>query len=193
MAINLKKGQGINLTKAAPRLRIIRVGIGWDITRVVAPCDLDVSAFVLKTVGGNPVCLSDEHFVFFNNLQSPEGFVTHTGDNRTGAGEGDDETLKVDLGAAPLDAVEVSFIVTMHEAAARRQHFGMVQNAYLKVYNDETGEVLADYDLDEEFAGQTAVQIGSLFRTDNEWQFQAVGAGYQRELFDFVRGYGLDA
>lgn len=81
----------------------------------------------------------------------------------------------------------------MHEAAARRQHFGMVQNAYLKVYNDETGELLADYDLDEEFAGQTAVQIGSLFRTDNEWQFQAVGAGYQRELFDFVRGYGLDA
>jgi len=193
MAINLKKGQGINLTKAAPRLRIVRVGIGWDITRVIGQCDLDVSAFVLKTVGGNPVCLSDAHFVFFNNLQSPEGFLAHTGDNRTGAGEGDDETLKVDLEAAPQDAVEVSFIVTMHEALARRQHFGMVHNAYLKVYNDETGEVLAEYDLDQEFAGQTAVQIGSLFRADNEWQFQAVGAGYKRGLVDFVQGYGLDA
>ena len=193
MAINLKKGQGINLTKAAPKLRIVRVGIGWDITRVLGQCDLDVCAFVLKTVGEVPVCLSDEHFVFFNNLQSPEGFLTHTGDNRTGVGEGDDETLKVDLAAAPADAAEVSFIVTMHEALARRQHFGMIQNAYLKVYNDETGEVLAEYDLDEEFAGQTAVQIGSLFRAGNEWQFQAVGAGYQRELLDFVRGYGLEA
>lgn len=193
MAINLKKGQGINLTKAAPRLRIVRVGIGWDITRVLGQCDLDVSAFVLKTVGDAPVCLSDGHFVFFNNLQSPEGFVTHTGDNRTGVGEGDDETLRIDLSVAPEDAVEVSFIVTMHEALTRRQHFGMVQNAYLKVYNDETGEVLAEYDLDEEFAGQTAVQIGSLFRAGNEWQFQAVGAGYQRDLLDFVRGYGLEA
>ncbi len=193
MAINLKKGQGINLSKAAPRLRVVRVGIGWDITRVLGQCDLDVCAFVLKSVGDVPVCLSDGHFVFFNNLQSPEGFVTHTGDNRTGAGEGDDETLKIDLAVAPADAVEVSFIVTMHEALARRQHFGMVQNAYLKVYNDETGEALAEYDLDEEFAGQTAVQIGSLSRSGNEWQFQAVGAGYQRDLLDFVRGYGLEA
>ena len=193
MAINLKKGQGINLSKAAPRLRVVRVGIGWGITRVLGQCDLDVCAFVLKSVGDVPVCLSDGHFVFFNNLQSPEGFVTHTGDNRTGAGEGDDETLKIDLAVAPADAVEVSFIVTMHEALARRQHFGMVQNAYLKVYNDETGEALAEYDLDEEFAGQTAVQIGSLFRSGNEWQFQAVGAGYQRDLLDFVRGYGLEA
>jgi tellurium resistance protein TerD len=130
---------------------------------------------------------------FSTTCRVPRVSLTHTGDNRTGAGEGDDETLKVDLSAAPAEAVEVSFIVTMHDALARRQHFGMVQNAYLKVYNDETGEVLAAYDLDEEFAGQTAVQIGSLFKAGDEWQFQAVGAGYQRDLLDFVRGYGLEA
>jgi tellurium resistance protein TerD len=190
MAIQLNKGSSINLSKLAPSLKKIRAGLSWDLTTQSSKAiDLDVSVFVCKP---GPKCLSDLHFIFYNNLKSPEGFVEHTGDNRTGAGDGDDETILVDLSKAPAEASEVSIIVTIHEAAQNNHHFGLVKNPSIRIYNDITGEVLTEYKLADEFNGMTSLQVGSLFKNGVDWEFQAVGAGYTKELIDFLRGYGLD-
>lgn len=191
MAINLQKGEGINLTKTAPALRRIRVGLGWQQRIGGTPdFDLDASVFICKLNAANePKLISDECFVFYNNRQSPDGAVTHSGDNRTGDAEGDDESILVDLGKLHPDAREISFIVTIHDAVARGQNFGQIRDAYIRLYDDLTGQVVADYDLDEMFSQETAVQFGSLFKLNGEWSFKAVGAGYRLGLGDFVAGY----
>lgn len=192
MAIKLSKGQGINLSKAAPSLKRVRIGLGWDTPELYNghPFDLDVSAFICQlNAAGEPKLISDEHLVFYNNLKSPNGAVVHSGDNRTGAGDGDDETIVVDLPLLDAQAMEISFIVTIHEAPERKQNFGLVRNAFIRLYDDLTGMLVAGYDLDSSFASETAAQFGSLYRRDGEWHFKAVGAGYRLTLGDFVEGY----
>ena len=191
MAINLKKGEGINLSKTAPALRTIRVGLGWDKrTAAGTDFDLDVSVFVCRLNDFNePKLISDDYFVFYNNKQSPDGAVTHSGDNRSGEVRGDDEVIGIDLNKINAEAREISFIVTIHDAAARNQNFGQIQNAYIRLYDDANGQVVAEYDLDEMFSQETSVQFGSFFRATSDWAFKAVGAGYKLSLEDFVEGY----
>ncbi|AKJ30188.1 TerD family protein [Caldimonas brevitalea] len=191
MTINLKKGGSLNLTKAEPALTRVRVGLGWELPQTTPPLDLDVSAFVCRlNAQQEPKLLSEQHFVFYNNKATPNGAVVHSGDNRTGAGEGDDENMVIDLPKLEPEVREISFVVTLHEAAERRQHFGMLKDAYIRIYNEQTGKVLCTYDLDEQFSRETAVQMGSVVRTgDGQWEFRAVGAGYTLDLGTFVSGY----
>ena len=193
MAINLTKGGRINLDKSAPGLRVARLGLSWDANAfdTGTAFDLDASVFVCTTdAAGNAKLLSDEHFVFYNNPASPEGAVKHSGDSRTGADAGDDESILVDFAKLPESAAEISIVVTIHEATARRQNFGQVRNSSIKLYDDATGTVIASYDLEEDYSNETAVQFGSLYKKDGAWLFKAVGAGYTRGLEDFVRAYG---
>ncbi len=189
MAINLKKGESINISKREPSLRMIRVGLGWDKRGDSgADFDLDVSVFVCRlNAAKEPKLIADEYFVFYNNKQSPDGAVLHSGDNRSGNGAGDDESINVDLSKLHAEAQEISFIVTIHEADARNQNFGQIQNAYIRLYDGD--KIIADYDLDAMFSSETAVQFGSFFRLDGEWLFKAVGAGYRLNLNDFIEGY----
>lgn len=191
MAINLTKGSSFNLTKAEPSLTQVRVGLGWEVPATQPPLDLDVSAFVCRLNANNePKLLSEKHFVFYNNTATPNGAVKHSGDNRTGLGDGDDESLILNLPLMEATVQEISFVVTIHEASERRQHFGMLKDAYVRVYNEATGKVLCEYDLDEVFGKETAVQMGSVVRNAaGEWEFRAVGAGYVLGLGDFINGY----
>ncbi|MDK2126041.1 TerD family protein [Parachitinimonas caeni] len=190
MTINLEKGGRINLSKTHPTLVKVRMGLGWDTKKfdTGSDFDLDVSVFVLTAASK---LLSDQHFIFYNNLQTPDGAVRHAGDNRTGDAQGDDETIYIDLSRMPPNATEISFVATIHDAEARRQNFGQVQNSYIRLYNDATNEVIAQYKLEEEFSSETSLQFGSVYRNETgEWLFKAVGAGYKRGLLDFVRAYG---
>lgn len=191
MAINLQKGASINLTKQEPSLRRIRVGLGWELPSSTPPLDLDVSAFVCRLNAQNePKLLSESHFIFYNNKATPNGSVQHSGDNRTGAGDGDDETLYVNLPTLEADVREVSFVVTIHDAVERRQHFGLLRSAYIRLYNEDTGAMLCEYDLDAEFGSETALQIGSIIRNAaGQFEFHAIGAGYTLDLGTFVQGY----
>ena len=192
MTINLEKGNRVNLSKEAPSLKRIRVGLGWNANKfdTGAAYDLDVSGFVCSLdASGTAKLLGDEYFVFYNNKTTPEGAVVHMGDNRDGAADGDDESLIVDLVKLNPAAQEISFIVTIHDATARKQNFGQITNSYIKLYNDETGEELAKYSLEDDFSSETAVQFGSLYKKDGAWSFKAVGAGFKRGLGDFVKAY----
>lgn len=184
--VNLSKGEGINLSKASPGLSKVRIGLGWE----ASPLDLDASVFVCKMNSANePKLVSDNHFIFYNNKSTPNGSVIHSGDNRTGDGDGDDETIKVDLSKLESEVAEISVIVTIHEALARGHNFGKLSSAYIRIYNDETGEAIAEYDLDANFGQETAVQFGSLVKTNGSWEFKAVGAGYKLDLGAFYAGY----
>lgn len=191
MAINLEKGGSINLSKQDAGLRRIRVGLGWEVPTSVPPLDLDVSAFVCRLNAQNePKLVSEQHFVFYNNKSTPNSAVAHSGDNRTGVGDGDDETLQVDLSRLEADVREISFVVTIHDAIARRQSFGLLRSAYIRLYNEETGAVVCEYDLDAEFGSETALQIGSIIRNaSGQFEFHAIGAGYNLDLGAFVQGY----
>jgi tellurium resistance protein TerD len=196
MAINLTKGGRINLSKEAPMMKRIRVGLCWDVnaTDTGADFDLDVTAFVLKkgaTDTDKPKCLGENYMIFYNQLRSPDDGVVHTGDNRKGDSDGDDEAIIVDTSKLTTNADEISFIVTIHEAGPRGQNFGQVRNAKIKLYNDETNELVTQYDLEEDFSIETAVQFGSLYKKDGTWNFKAVGAGYKLGLDAFCTGYGL--
>lgn len=190
--INLEKGGRINLTKENPSLKKVRAGLGWspNPTDTGEEFDLDVSVFVCSNSSGAPKLLADEFLVFYNNKTSPDGAVVHSGDNRTGEGEGDDETVTVELGKLDPKADELSFVVTIHKAVERKQNFGQVQNSYIKLYDDATGAEVAKYELEDSFSTETAVQFGSLFKKDGQWSFKAVGAGFKKGLADFVRIYG---
>lgn len=189
--IKLTKGSTININKRAPSLRKVRVGLGWDTaSNSRFEFDLDASAFVCRIEDGNPKLLSNEHFVFYNNPRDPDNALQHTGDNRTGLGDGDDESIIVDLGRMNPNANEISFIVTIHDAHTRGQNFGQVRNSYIAIYNDETGEELAKYRLEDEFSTQIAVQFGSLYREGNDWTFKAVGHGLNVDLGDIILKYG---
>jgi len=192
MTINLEKGARINLSKEAPGLIKVRAGLGWDANTfdTGGDFDLDVSLFALAPdAGGNPKLLDDKYFVFYNNKTTPDGAVLHLGDARKGEQSGDDETLTIDLSKLNPRVEELSIIVTIHDAATRRQNFGQVRNSYIKLYDDATGAVLAKYALEDDFSTETAVQFGSLFKKEGQWLFKAVGAGYKKGLNDFVSAY----
>lgn len=195
--VNLSKGGLVNLSKIDPGLNRVRVGLGWkaNATDSGSAFDLDVSAFVLKLNDKrDPVVVSQGHFIFYNNKVSPEGAVTHMGDNQDGQADGDDETIIIDLNKLPAETAEVSFIVTIHDSVVRKQNFGQIRDSYIAMYNDETGVQIARYDLREDFSSETAVQFGSLERNSSgKFSFAAVGAGYGLGLASFVTKYGLQA
>lgn len=187
MTVNLTKGQNTNLTKDHPGLDKMRVELSWDANQGTgAAYDLDASAVILNA---NGKLLNSESFVFFNNKKSPTGAVWSSGDNLTGAGEGADETIFVELSKLPADAIQIDVFITIFEAAKRRQNFGSVKNAKVEVKDDRNGTVIAKYDLQEDFAPETGVHTASLYKKDGEWKFRAVGAGYAREIGDFFQAY----
>ncbi len=193
MAINLEKGGRINLSKDAPMLKRVRLGLGWDANAYDSgkDFDLDASVFICRAnAEGHAKLISDQHFVFYGNLVSPDGGVAHKGDSRTGVTTGDDETIVVDLKKLAPEVEEISFVATIYESTERRQNFGQVKNSYIKLYDDETGKEIARYSLEDDFSTETAVQFGSLYKKDGAWLFKAVGAGYKKGLADFVVAYG---
>ena len=191
MAVSLKKGQKIDLTKGNPGLRSLTVGLGWDVNRYDggADFDLDASAFLL---GGTGKVTADEDFVFYGNGTHPSGSVTYGGDNRTGAGEGDDEQIFVDLSLVPANIEKIDFTVTIYEAAERRQNFGQVANAFVRIVDDATGAELIRYDLEEDFSIETALVVGELYRHNGEWKFNAIGSGFQGGLEALCRNFGVN-
>ncbi|QIS15698.1 MULTISPECIES: TerD family protein [Nocardia] len=190
MSVTLNKGGNVSLSKQAPNLTRVAVALGWDV-RTTTGADYDLDASALAT-GPNLKVLSDSHFVFYNNLRSPEGTIEHTGDNLTGEGEGDDETINVDLGATPPNITNVFFAVSIHEADARGQSFGQVRNAYIRVIDSTTGQELARYDLSEDASTETAMVFGELYRHGAEWKFRAIGQGYASGLAGIARDYGVN-
>ncbi len=190
MSVSLTKGGNVSLTKAAPGLTAVIVGLGWDPrTTTGADFDLDASAIMLD-MGGK--VLSDSHFVFFNNLKSPDGSVEHMGDNLTGGGEGDDEQIKVNLEAVPADCGKVVFPVSIYEAEQRQQNFGQVRNAFIRIVNQSDGSEIARYDLTEDAATETAMVFGEIYRSFGEWKFRAVGQGYASGLRGIAMDYGVN-
>lgn len=181
--IDLQKGQRVKV-----ELPKFTIGLGWDTnsSNTGVDFDLDASAFIL---GENKKLLSDEHFVFFNNLQSPDGAVVHTGDNLTGEGEGDDETILVDLSKISPNASEIVFVVTIHKADERNQNFGQVHNSLIRVFNTDTNEEIMKYELEEDFSIETAVEFGRLYRYNDQWKFEAIGAGMKGGLADYLKKY----
>ncbi|TYB41846.1 TerD family protein [Actinomadura chibensis] len=190
MGVSLSKGGNVSLTKEAPGLTAITVGLGWDVrTTTGTDFDLDASALLLNEGGQVP---SDQHFVFFNNLRSPDGSVEHTGDNTTGEGEGDDEQIKVNLASVPADVARITFPVSIHDADARGQNFGQVRNAFIRVVNQADGSELARYDLTEDASTETAMVFGELYRSGAEWKFRAIGQGYASGLAGVAKDFGVN-
>jgi tellurium resistance protein TerD len=190
MPVSLSKGGNVSLSKEAPGLTAVIVGLGWDVrTTTGTDFDLDASAIVVDA-GGKVI--SDQHFVFFNNLKTPDGAVEHTGDNTTGAGEGDDEQIKVNFGTIPPNADKVVFPVSIYDAVNRGQSFGQVRNAFIRVINQAGGAEIARYDLSEDASTETAMVFGELYRNGAEWKFRAVGQGYASGLSGIAQDYGVN-
>jgi len=183
MAVSLTKGQRVSLEKISPGLSEVFIGLGWDVkaTDTGSDFDLDSSLFLL---GANEKLISDNHFIFYNNLTSPDPdkSVQHMGDNLTGAGEGDDEVIKINLKKVPNDVQKILVTVTIHEAQQRHQNFGQVQNAFVRLVNAETQQEAVRYDLVEDYSIETALIMAELYRKDGEWRLNAVGSGYQGGL-----------
>jgi len=190
VAVSLTKGGNVSLTKEAPGLTAVTVGLGWDArTTDGKPFDLDASAIACNA-GGKVV--SDSYFVFFNNLKSPDGSIEHTGDNLTGEGEGDDEQIKVNLAGVPGEIDKVVFLVSIYEADSRNQSFGQVRNAFIRVVNQASNSEIARYDLSEDASTETAMLFAELYRNGAEWKFRAVGQGYASGLAGIARDYGVN-
>ncbi|MER7707648.1 TerD family protein [Kitasatospora sp. NPDC097605] len=189
MPVSLSKGGNVSLTKEAPGLTAVTVGLGWDVrTTTGAEFDLDASAIVLNADGK---VLSNSHFVFFNNTSTPDNTVVHTGDNRTGEGAGDDEAINVNLASLPAEAARITFPVSIYDAVTRSQNFGQVRNAYIRVVNSAGGAEIARYDLSEDAATETAMIFGELYRNGAEWKFRAVGQGYASGLAGIAQDFGV--
>ena len=189
MGVSLSKGGNVSLTKEAPNLTAVVVGLGWD-ARTTTGSDFDLDASALLTNDQGKV-LSDQHFVFFNNLRSPDGSVEHTGDNLTGEGEGDDEVINVNLVGVPADVAKIVFPVSIYEAEPRQQSFGQVRNAYIRVLNAADNRELARYDLTEDASTETAMVFGELYRNGAEWKFRATGQGYTSGLAGIAQDFGV--
>ena len=189
MTVSLSKGGNVSLSKEAPDMRTMRIGLGWDM-RVTdgAPFDLDASVFVL---GEDGKVRNNSDFVFFNNLTGGDGAVVHQGDNLTGQGEGDDEVIVVTLDKLPANVAKISFAATIYEADQRRQNFGMVQNAFIRVVNGDGGKEVARYDLSEDASTETAMIFGELYRHGGEWKFKAIGQGFGGGLGPLARSFGV--
>lgn len=189
--INLSKGQKINLSKSKPSLKKIMIGLGWDTAKYSGSADFDLDASVfLQDENGKTL---PENFIFYNNLRSPDGSVVHQGDNRTGEGEGDDEQIFIDLEKVPAHIKKIAITVTIDSADQRRQNFGMVENAFCRLVNNDTDTEEARFDLGEEFSVETAVVIGELYKYNNDWNFRAIGQGFSGGLLALCNNYGLQA
>ncbi|MER2527748.1 MAG: TerD family protein [Candidatus Competibacter denitrificans] len=190
MAISLQKGGNVSLSKQVPGLKRVRFGLGWDLRKTDGSAfDLDASAFVLNADGK---VLSDQHFVFYNNPKDPSGAVAHQGDNRTGEGAGDDEVIEITLDSMEANTAKVAFVVTIHDADARKQNFGQVSNAYIRALNAEGDQEIARYDLSEDASTETAMIFGELYRNNDEWKFKAIGQGYAGGLAAVARDFGVN-
>ncbi|MCM1992827.1 TerD family protein [Oceanirhabdus seepicola] len=191
MAVSLKKGQKVDLTKTNPGLSKVIAGLGWDTNRYDGgfDFDLDAAAFIL---GDNGKVRSDSDFLFYNNPKDASGSVTHLGDNRTGAGEGDDEQIKIELNKVPADVQKIAFTVTIHEAEERGQNFGQISNAFIRIFNEENNEELIRYDLSEDFSIETAIVVAEIYRHNGEWKFTAVGSGFEGGLGALCNNFGIN-
>ncbi|KAF2390274.1 MULTISPECIES: TerD family protein [Pseudomonas] len=190
MALTLQKGGNLSLSKTDPSLTKILVGLGWDPRATDGTeFDLDASAFLL---GANGKVRGDADFIFYNQLKSADGSIEHTGDNRTGAGDGDDEVLKIDLSRVPADIDKIAFTVTIHDADARKQNFGQVGGSFIRVVNEITGAEIVRYDLAEDASTETAMIFAELYRNNGEWKFRAVGSGYAGGLKALANSYGMN-
>lgn len=191
MPITLSKGQKVDLTKGNAGLKKILVGLGWD-TNVFdsgGSFDLDAAAFM---VGANGKCPTDKDFIFYGNLNHESESVQHLGDNLTGDGDGDDEQIKIDLSKIPANISKIAFTVTIYDAEVRRQNFGQVNNAFIRIVDEVTNTELIRYDLGEDFSIETAVVVGELYRYNSEWKFNAIGSGFQGGLAALCSFYGID-
>jgi tellurium resistance protein TerD len=190
VSVSLAKGGNVSLSKEAPGLTTVIVGVGWDV-RATTGVDFDLDASALM-IGRSGKVLTDQHFVFFNNLTSPDGTVEHTGDNLTGEGEGDDEQVRVDLAAMSPDVEKIIFPVTIYDADARRQSFGQVANAFIRVVNADGNREITRFDLSEDASTETAMIFGELYRHQGDWKFRAIGQGYASGLRGIATDYGVN-
>ncbi len=189
MAISLSKGGNISLSKEAPNMDAMTVGLGWD-TRATdgAAFDLDAAAFMLTDSGK---VADDSGFIFYNQLKSADGSVEHTGDNKTGEGDGDDEQIKVQLSKVPANITKIAVTVTMHDAETLGHNFGMISNAFIRVVDTNTNAEIARYDLSEDASTNTAMIFGEIYRHNNEWKFKAVGQGFDGGLKALANNFGI--
>ena len=189
MAISLNKGGNLSLSKTDPNLTHVLVGLGWDARSTDGvDFDLDASAFLLNESGK---VRAETDFIFYNQTRSPEGSDEHTGDNRTGAGDGDDESVKIDLSKVPAEIQKIAITVTIHEGESRGQNFGQVQNAFIRIVNDQSNTEIVRFDLNEDYSTETAMIFGELYRHNGEWKFRAVGQGYAGGLGAMCRQFGI--
>ncbi|HSP39740.1 MAG TPA: TerD family protein [Frankiaceae bacterium] len=190
MGVSLSKGGNVSLSKEAPGLTAVTVGLGWDVRSTTGTdFDLDASAIACKAEGK---VVSDQHFIFFNNLKSPDGSIEHLGDNLTGEGEGDDEQVNVNLATVPAEIDKIVFPVSIYDADNRQQNFGQVRNAFIRVVNQAGGTEIARYDLSEDASTETAMVFGELYRSGTEWKFRAVGQGYAAGLRGIAQDFGVN-
>ena len=191
MPVSLQKGQKVSLTKDNPGLKKVVVGLGWDVNAfdTGGDFDLDAAAFLLNDTGRVG---SSSDFVFYGNLSHPSGSVVHQGDNLTGVGDGDDEQIRIDLSKVPDNITKIAFTVTIYEPEKRKQNFGQVNNAFIRIYNEETGEEMLRYDLGEDFSIETAAVFGELYKSGSEWKFNAIGSGFQGGLAALCANFGVD-
>ena len=191
MAVNLSKGQKVDLTKSNPGLNKIIIGLGWDINKYDGGSDFDLDAAAFL-IGENGKVSGDGDFVFYGNAKHVSAGVEHMGDNLTGEGEGDDEQIKVNLAEVPANIEKIDFTVTIYEAETRKQNFGQVSNAYIRIFDESSNEELIRYDLGEDFSVETAVVVGELYRNNGEWKFNAIGSGFQGGLKALCQNYGVN-
>lgn len=191
MSVSLQKGQKVSLTKDNPGLKKVVVGLGWDVNAfdTGGDFDLDAAAFLLNDTGRVG---SSSDFVFYGNLSHPSGSVVHQGDNLTGVGDGDDEQIRIDLSKVPDNITKIAFTVTIYEPEQRKQNFGQVNNAFIRIYNEENGEEMLRYDLGEDFSIETAAVFGELYKSGSEWKFNAIGSGFQGGLAALCANFGVD-
>lgn len=191
MGVSLSKGGNVSLSKTDPGMKNVLIGLGWDVRATDGQdYDLDASVFLLAE---NGKVRNDLDFIFYNNLRSADGSVEHTGDNRTGEGDGDDESIKIQLDKIPANVAKLVFVVTIHDAAVRRQNFGQIEGAFIRLVNDDTQIEVARYDLTEDASTETAMLFGELYRHNGEWKFRAVGQGYAGGLASVCAQYGINA
>lgn len=191
MPVNLTKGQKVSLTKSNPGLAKVVVGLGWDVNQydTGGDFDLDATAFLLTDSGR---VSRQEDFIYFGNQNHPSGAVCHLGDNLTGVGDGDDEQIKINLALVPENITKIAFAVTIYDAETRRQNFGQVNNAFIRIYDENNGQELLRYDLGEDFSIETAAIFGELYKHGSEWKFNAIGSGYQGGLAAICNSYGIE-
>lgn len=190
MAISLQKGGNVNLSKEAPGIQKMLLGLGWDARATDGTdFDLDASVFLLNAAGK---VRSDADFIFYNNAKSSDGSVEHTGDNRTGEGEGDDESIIVDLSKIPADVEKIAVCVTIHDAEVRKQNFGMVSSAYVRCVDQSNGISVAQFDLSEDASTESAMIFGELYKNNGDWKFKAIGQGFNGGLSPLAKNYGVN-